>query len=278
MQDVAFAAPRGFTLQCRRLGCTTSLLFHVVRGPRSARRAARAPCLHHRLEVAAELSSPPTFSNPFPIDPFAIPHLTFVNGGLAVSSRPELLGTLLWAVGIYLGLSQRVRLGEALRESLQWGLERAGISEGAAAAAATAVHTLPFLFAAFAIDAGLRAAAGGNSAWADAGGLTLAIYGGVYEAGRSSARSKGLDDEEAVEFEKFVEFASRRLERRGRCHLTDVRAAITADPAARRSVGRISDERLRRFIRTFAPSAIRSPNGFYRELSVVERGKEKPKF
>lgn len=226
----------------------------------------------------AALSSPPTFSNSFPTDPFAIPHLTFVNGGLAASSRPELLGTLLWAVGMYLGFSQRVRLGEALREWLQRGLERVGVSQGGAAAAATAFHTLPFLFAAFAVDAGLRAASAGNSAWADAGGLTLAIYGGVYEAGRASARSKSVDDEEAVEFERFVEFASRKLERRGRCHLIDIRAAITADPAAGIGLGRISDEKLRRFIRTFAPSAIRSPNGFYRQLSVVEHCKEKSEF
>lgn len=278
MQDVAFATPRGFKLQCRQLRTSTSLLSPAVRGFRSACPCARDPSQYHRLGVTAALSSPPTSSNPFPMEPFAIPHLTFINGGLAVSSRPELLGTLLWAVGIYLGLSQRVRLGEALRESLQRTFERFGVSQGGAAAAATALHTLPFLFAAFAVDAGLRAASGGNSAWADAGGLTLAIYGGIYEAGRSSAKSKGLDDEEAVEFEKFVEFASRKLERRGRCHLTDVRAAITADPTARLSVGRISDERLRRFIRTFAPSAIRSPNGFYRQLSVVEEGKEKQKF
>lgn len=216
MQDVAFASPNGFTQHCRRLRCTTSLFIPVVRGFRSAYPRARSPGQQHRPGVTAALSSPPTFSNPFPIDPFAIPHLTFVNGGLAVSSRPELLGTLLWAVGIYLGLSQRVRLGEALRELLQRGLERAGVSEGGAAAAATALHTLPFLFAAFAIDAGLRAAAGGNSAWADAGGLTLAIYGGIYEAGRSSARSKGLDDEEAVEFEKFVEV--RRIHCAGTAH------------------------------------------------------------
>lgn len=274
MQYLAFAALQSVSLRHRRLGCATSSLIPDAQ----ACPATRTYRLHSRMRVTAGLSSPPTFSNPLPRDPFAIPHLTFIDGGLAMSSRPDLLGTLLWAVGIYFGLSQRVRLGEALREALQGSFERAGAPKSGAAAAATALHTLPFLFAAFAIDAGLRSASGGNSAWADASGVTLAIYGLIYEAGRSSARSKGLDEEETVEFEKFVEFASRKLERRGRCHLTDVRAAITADPAARRSVGRISDERLRRYIRTFAPSAIRSPNGFYRQLSVVERNKERPKF
>lgn len=228
--------------------------------------------------TTSRLSSPPTFSNELPLDPFSLPHLTFVSGGLAASSRPELLGTLLWAAGLYFGLSQRVRLGEALRGALRSALERAGAPPAAAAAAATALHTLPFLFAAFAVDGGLRAATGGSSAWADAGGLTFALYGGVYEAGRSSQKSKRVDADEEKAFEEFADFAARRLERRGRCHLTDVRAALTADSTARRGVGRISDEKLRRFIRTYAPSAVRSPNGYYRQLRVVESGREKPKF
>jgi hypothetical protein len=122
---------------------------------------------------------------------------------------------------LYGGLSQRVRWGAALRDALTNAIP--GPNRAAAAAAGTALHTLPFLFAAFAIDAGLRAVTGGNSAWAVAAGVTVFLYAGIYEAGRQSAKSKDIDDEENSAFKLFAAFAGRRLERRGRCHLVDVR-------------------------------------------------------
>lgn len=65
----------------------------------------------------------------------------------------------------------------------------------------------------------------------------------------------------------FDEFAERGLRRNGRCHLVDVRAALKADAEAR-AAGQASDAELRQAIKRFAPRARRSPNGFYRGLSV----------
>jgi hypothetical protein len=228
----------------------------------------RSRSRHPRNAPLTAISTPPPSLSvplPLPSDLFAPQTLTFLHSTLSASDRPELLGTLLWSFGLYGGLSQRVRWGSALREVLNSALPG---PPATASAAATALHTLPFLFAAFGIDAGLRAVTGGNSAWAVAAGVTVFLYAGIYEAGRQGAKSKVIDEEENPAFQLFKAFAGRRLERRGRCHLMDVRAAIRSDPSVPFRLRRISDEQLRRFIRTWAPSAVRSPNGYYRELSI----------
>lgn len=137
------------------------------------------------------------------------------------------------------------------------------LSEGIAAA----LHSLPFLAAGFGVDAILRYANGTNAIWALASGVSLAMYGGIYELGRWSARGKKIAEDEDDVYTLFAEFADRRLVARGMCHLIDVRAAAREDPKARR-LNTLSDERLRRFMRNRFPKARRSPNGYYRGVSV----------
>jgi hypothetical protein len=213
---------------------------------------------------------PATLSSPFPVgDLFVVPNPVFLKAvQLSNSARPELFGVLLWSIGLYFGLSQNVRWGEALRVALAGALP---FSKETADSLATALHTLPFLFAAFGIDSALNYSTGGNSSWAVATGVGFAMYGVLFELARSSARSKKLDDTEATAFDMFSDFAARRLERTGRCHLQDIRAALRNDDRARR-LARINDEQLRRFVRTWAPSAVRSRNGFYRNLSIRSQG------
>lgn len=225
-----------------------------------------------RPRPTCTLPPPSSLSNPLPPPPDAfsiLPALTFIDHSLPPSARPDLLGTVLWSVGLYLGISERVRWGAALRTALSSALRGAGAPVPTADAAATALHTLPFLFAGIAVDAALRAVSAG--AWADAAGVSLAMYGGIYEAGRSSQSSKKVGEAEEAAFSAFQDFATRRLQRRGRCHLMDVRSALVQDSRLRR----VSDEQLRRFIRTYAPSARRTPNGYYRELSVLPRNEQR---
>jgi hypothetical protein len=221
---------------------------------------------HSNCSICLLQVPPPSSSCSFPVvDIFTFPGLIFLEPAqLSSNARPELVGVLLWSVGLYFGLSQKVRWGEALRVALAGALP---LSDEMAEAVATSLHTLPFLFAGFGVDSLLKYSAGGNSSWAVATGFGWATYGGLYELARSNVRSKSLDPSEETEFTLFSEFAVRRLQRDGRCHLQGIRAALQQDDKARR-LGRINDEQLRRFIRTWAPSASRSRNGFYRNLSI----------
>lgn len=137
---------------------------------------------------------------------------------------------------------------------------------------ALATHSLPFLAAGLGIDAVLRHANGGNAIWAVAAGVSVAMYGGIYELARSSAVGSKVPEEDRLRFELFDDFASRRLTARGMCHLVDIRAAVRKDAKARRLVV-LSDESLRRFVRNRFPRAKRSPNGYYRGLSLREETK-----
>lgn len=208
-------------------------------------------------------------SAPFPLpDLFAYPTVAFARAAAGSDWRPELLGASLWSAGLYLGFSETERWGSnslAAATRLcrrQMPLE---LAEGVAAA----FHSLPFLAAGFGIDAALRYSSAGNAVWAVASGLTVFLYSGVYELGRSSSRrARELSPDEEALFALFEEFAACRLAPRGRCHLVDVRAALRKDPKARR-VANVSDANLRRFISNRYPKAIRSRNGFYRGLRII---------
>lgn len=214
-------------------------------------------------------------SVPFPLpDPFAFPSIAFPNSTASSDFRPELAGSLLWTVGLYFGFSEKRRWGSAALNLLTSLLTSLGLPPDPSDAIATATHTLPFLFLGFTIDALLRNANGGSAVWALASGLSVAMYGAIYELGRRSATGKRVADSEEHVYTLFDDFAERRLEPRGMCHLVDVRAAVRNDPKARR-LQTLSDERLRRFMRNRFPKARRSPNGFYRGVSVRQVS-EKP--
>ncbi|CAN8073406.1 unnamed protein product [Agarophyton chilense] len=208
-------------------------------------------------------------SERFPLpDPFSFPSVAFTQPSIYPDLRPELVGACLWGVGLYLGFSQRVRWGTAVQNALNATLLNF-LPLQVADVLASVFHTLPFLIAAFTTDALLRYASAGSATWAVASGLSVAMYGGVYELARSSVRSKKLTDDDKKLFQVFTAFAERTLapNPNGRCHLIDIRSAIRNDPNAR-ALSAISDETLRRFVRTKFPNAKRSPNGFYRGLSI----------
>ncbi len=79
-----------------------------------------------------------------------------------------------------------------------------------------------------AVSASLQALLG-DSIWAVSTGMGAALASGMYEV----ARPRRLSVDEALEKEKqwqeFSRFADQRLERRGRCHETEVVRALQRD-------------------------------------------------
>lgn len=68
-----------------------------------------------------------------------------------------------------------------------------------------------------------------------------------------------------------VTFAESRLLRSGRCHESEVMAALRRELPRYRSSEVLPEAVLRDLIRKWHPDADRTPNGFYRNLSLVPR-------
>lgn len=213
--------------------------------------------------TCAQLSSP--FPQP---DSFSVPQVAFPSA-LSADLRPELLGALLWTAALYLGFSQSSRWADDMRKFLTKLFEK-GISHDSSVLLADIVHTLPFLFAGLALDAFLRVVSGG-AVWAIATGTTAALYAGIYELIRQAIAGNRISKDDTVCYDAFVSFADRRLQSRGMCHFIDIRNAIVSDSKTSATLRRVSDGTMRRFLKKRFPKARRSPNGFYRGLSVQDR-------
>ncbi|EFJ42408.1 hypothetical protein VOLCADRAFT_97483 [Volvox carteri f. nagariensis] len=118
----------------------------------------------------------------------------------------------------------------------------------------------------FSLQAGL-----GDSIWALSTGTGACLAAGVYEVGRP----RRLSLEEARQLDQqwrdFVTFAESRLVRSGRCHESDVAAAFRRELPRYRSREALPDAVLRDLIRTWHSDADRTPNGYYRNLSLSPR-------
>ncbi|KXZ51868.1 hypothetical protein GPECTOR_11g304 [Gonium pectorale] len=111
----------------------------------------------------------------------------------------------------------------------------------------------------------------GNSIWALSTGTGACLAAGVYEVGRPTR----LDRQEAAQLDAqwrdFVAFADARLQRSGRCHESEVVAVFRREVPRYRSPEALSDAVLRDLIRNWHPDASRTPNGYYRNLSLSPR-------
>ncbi|GLC60058.1 hypothetical protein PLESTB_001568700 [Pleodorina starrii] len=111
----------------------------------------------------------------------------------------------------------------------------------------------------------------GDSIWALSTGTGACLAAGVYEVGRP----KRLNLEETRQLDQqwrdFVAFAESRLVRSGRCHESEVAAAFRREHARYRSREALPDAVLRDLIRNWHPDADRTPNGYYRNLSLTAR-------
>eukprot|EP00798_Chlamydomonas_sp_ICE-L_P032713 gene32713-3597_t len=111
----------------------------------------------------------------------------------------------------------------------------------------------------------------GDATWSVATGLGTCAAGAVYEAGRPDR----LSADEAVtlksQWEDFAIFGDERLQRAGRCHESEVYKEFRAKYPKFRSEEAISDSTLRDMIRNYHPAAQRTPQGYYKNLSVLAR-------
>mmetsp|Transcript_3639 Transcript_3639/g.6923 ORF Transcript_3639/g.6923 Transcript_3639/m.6923 type:complete len:298 (-) Transcript_3639:312-1205(-) len=207
--------------------------------------------------------------NPITFSPTGAGEVTRIFGvdlSVALSSKPEVAGSVLLAIAVYFGYSETKRWGTALEEFLA---SRVG------GELATAFHALPFLLAGIALDWTIAKTLG--SAWVYALGTTGVLWAGLYELGRRQAL---LSEEqklvEAQAFEIFQEFAEHHLIRSGRCHFVDVAKRFRFyAPSPFRHPKSLTDQQLQKFISMYAPQALRSPNGFYKNLSVRRQNSER---
>lgn len=156
-----------------------------------------------------------------------------------------------------------------------------------------------FLLSGAAVAVALSSALGGEATWSVSTGLGSCLAAGVYELGRP--RRLSVDEQVALEarWKEFKSFADEKLERKGRCHVSDVDKALRGFyPALRRAaepemtararrraglpeksvteVGPFAEKELREMIANWHPGAERSGSGFYKNLSVrVEEGSPK---
>ncbi|KAK9917166.1 hypothetical protein WJX75_001505 [Coccomyxa subellipsoidea] len=121
---------------------------------------------------------------------------------------------------------------------------------------------------AWAFQAGL-----GDGTWSISTGIGACMAAAVYEVGRPDR----LNPEQAVELESqwqdFVRFAfaDARLQRSGRCHESEIRAALKGEVRRFRSPDSLSSSALRDMIRNWHPSAERTATGYYKNLALRQR-------
>ena len=114
-------------------------------------------------------------------------------------------------------------------------------------------------------------AACGDTTWGVASSMGALAGAGMYELGRPRRLSE--EEREALDrkWADFVQFADEGLERKGRCHESEVERAFRASAGRYRDPSSVSIVEIRKFVRNWEPSARRSSNGFYVGISVAPR-------
>lgn len=108
----------------------------------------------------------------------------------------------------------------------------------------------------------------GDPTWAVSTGLGSCFAAGVYEVGRPSRMSVEEAQQLDLQYQDFAGFADRQLQRYGRCHETEIFRAFRRANAKYRAAEALPDIMLRKMIRNWNPDCERSPNGYYRNVSV----------
>mgnify|MGYP004109064209 CR=1 FL=1 len=119
------------------------------------------------------------------------------------------------------------------------------------------------------VVSGFDALFAGEETWALSAGLGFTMLAFVAELGSPRRYSRAELDVLEAQYADFVAFADEALERRGRCHGSEVERAF------RRRFGKyteavLSDRDLRTMILNWHPNAERTSAGYYKNLSVKE--------
>ncbi|PNW72899.1 hypothetical protein CHLRE_14g610850v5 [Chlamydomonas reinhardtii] len=129
------------------------------------------------------------------------------------------------------------------------------------------------LVSGLAISAVLQAGLG-DSIWALSTGTGACLAAGVYEVGRPKRMNRAEAQELDEQWRDFVGWANGRLVRSGRCHESEIQTAFRKQFPRYRSQDALTDATLRSLVRNWAPEVDRTPNGFYRGVSLRPRVNE----
>ncbi|KAL4856150.1 hypothetical protein ACK3TF_003300 [Chlorella vulgaris] len=111
----------------------------------------------------------------------------------------------------------------------------------------------------------------GDEIWAVSTGLGTCMAAGMFEVGRPKRMSVEEAQEKEAQWQEFAKFANVRLERRGRCHETEIVRALQRDLPKYREGGSaaLDSSTLRKLVRNWAPEAERSSNGYYKNIQLA---------
>lgn len=110
-----------------------------------------------------------------------------------------------------------------------------------------------------------------DSTWGISTGVGFLTIAGVSELGRPKRIDEATLEKLEAQYADFCEFASKRLSRSGRVHQTEISRAFRNAYPQYASEDVLEERDLRSLIANFAPAAERSPRGYYKNLSLVNR-------
>lgn len=116
----------------------------------------------------------------------------------------------------------------------------------------------------------------GDATWSISTGIGALFAAGFYEIGRPERLNVAQSQLLEAQWQDFASFANDSLQRRGRCHETEVINAFRKRFGRYRMQSSISDARVRDMIKNWHPGASRSRMGWYKNLSLVSQEQLQP--
>ena len=116
----------------------------------------------------------------------------------------------------------------------------------------------------------------GEETWGLSAGLGFTMLSFVAELGSPQRYTRSELDVLEAQYEDFVCFADDSLQRRGRCHSTEVSRAFRRKFPAYGDENVLSDKDLRNMILNWHPNAERTSSGYYKNLSLQEGVDKRP--
>ncbi|KAK9825793.1 hypothetical protein WJX74_008115 [Apatococcus lobatus] len=186
---------------------------------------------------------------------------------------------VLWAVGLYFCSPYQLLLLflgkiETERPS-DWILQKLGNLTGQRtedvgyeAPLPLKAATVLFFIAAGTATAWLIHSGLGDATWSVSSGIGTCAAAGLYEVGRPDRLSGQEAETLEAQWQDFAAWANDHLQKSGQCHQSEIYSSFRKQFARYRSPDALSDAALKDMIRNWHPSANRTANGYYKNISV----------
>jgi hypothetical protein len=197
-------------------------------------------------------------------------------GAMDFLSGSAIFGAVVWALGLYYASPVSVVmlfLGRTDSERpSDWLLRKAtGTAQMEdASSASKALIACWFLLSGVAVSQ-LGDAAFGDATWQISSGLGFAVIAGVSELGRPKRVDEATMAKLEAQYADFCAFGEKRLSRSGRCHQSEISKAFRAAYPQHAGEDVLDEMELRSLIANYWPGAERSPRGYYKNLSLLDR-------